>query len=134
MMFARRLVAILLGGFLTLVVFAYANPAIDGGTMQGEMADHVLCPEMGMTPVCPGVLQHLAHWQSTFLVTLTEIFPLLLLLSIAAAVVWFLHRHLHKLDFSLEQQRRVRFATRSLLPRHILHEAFSRGIIHSKAY
>jgi hypothetical protein len=134
MMLVQRLTAILLGGFLTLVVFAYANPAVDAGTMRGEMADHILCPEMGMTSACTGVLQHLAHWQSTFLAVLTEGMPLLLLLAAAVLSFWLARRYVWEVVFLLSRDQRTQLIDYNVLPRSVLQEAFSNGIIHSKAY
>jgi len=134
MTLVQRSLAILLGGFLTFAVFAYVSPSMDMVTMRGQMADHVLCPFMGTTPACMGVLQHLAHWQTTFAAVLVDLIPFLTLLLTASALLWYVRKRpwepfsipRHSLQYQLNPS--------GILSRHTLQEAFSNGIIHSKAY
>lgn len=130
----QRFLAILLGGFLILAAFAYANPNVDTGMMRGEITDHVLCPLMGTTPTCMGVLQHLAHWQATFTATLIGIAPILLTLIFSGAFFWLTRKYIWELfDISIRTSF-IRAGSPALLLRHVLQEAFASGIIHSKAY
>lgn len=100
----------------------------------GDGTSHHVCPLMGTTPGCVNIMEHLSHWQSSFVAVLSDIVPLLVLLFIACVGLSFLQRFKWSLFGSLVQPLFIPVRERTLLPRSLLQQAFSDGLIHSKAY
>lgn len=133
MSLAQRFVAVLLAGFFLLGLFAYTSSAMGSDHSMSNGTTHHVCPFMGTTPGCVNILEHLLYWQNSFAVFLVEMVPLLVLLTIACAWLWLLRLHLRELSrfpLTILLIRNVG----SLLPRNILQEAFSNGIIHPKTF
>jgi hypothetical protein len=99
------------------------------------MADsHQLCPIMGGTGPCQNSMDHLSYWQTIFSVIPSEFFSALIALLTACACLWLVcrgiwkpHRHVLVPEWSPPIRT-------YLLPRSYLQEAFSNGILHSKAF
>lgn len=135
MTFARRTLAFALAGFFVFGILAYT------GSMTGSMhampdgATHSVCPLMGGTsPACVNVLQHIAHWQSSFAAVLIELAPLVLLLAALCIGVRFLFIDRWRVEKFLFTNPLQLSYSQAILPRHYLQDAFSNGILNSKAY
>ncbi len=96
----------------------------------GHMAG---CPFMEMTAVCQmSPFEHIAAWQNMFTATANEsaLATLLLLLFAAIVFVRSLYRSFSPEIRALSFYRPPKF----FLFRHSLQEAFSNGVLNSKAY
>ncbi len=128
----QRLLAILLVAFFALGIFSFTDSMVESHHTMGDGTEHHVCPLMGTTPACVSIVEHLAHWQSSFVAVLEDVLPLIVLLSIAYACLWLLYRPLEELGrFVPTSPLNV---LRLLLPRHALQEAFSSGLIHPKLF
>lgn len=134
MAFVQRSVAILLAVFFALGIFAYSSSMVESHHTMGDGTAHHVCPLMGNTPACVSIFEHISHWQSSFVAVLTDMLPLVVLLSIVCVCLWLLHYHIWELKRVFSTPWVPPDLLRSLLPRHALQEAFSNGLIHPKTY
>lgn len=134
MPFAKRSLATLLAVFFALGIFAYSGSMVESSHTMGDGTVHHVCPLMGNTLACVSIFEHISHWQSSFVAVLTEMLPLVVLLSIACTCLWLLHHHIWELKRVFSAPWVPPDLLRSLLPRHVLQEAFSNGLIHPKTY
>ena len=135
MMLIQRTLAFLLVAVFAFGILAYTGTVVESRHTMGDGTTHQVCPLMGgTTSACVNVLEHLAHWQSSFTGIFTELLLFVVLLIAACACLRLFHLDLWRFARAfLTSPPKVPHA-RSLLPRHVLQEAFSSGILHSKAF
>lgn len=136
-MFAPGIVKKAIGlGILALLLmgifgFYFTMPMDSGGHMTG-------CPFMGATAVCNMTpLEHMAAWQSMFTSTPAQAANVLTLLLLAATLVAsFFSRLFPRIDADLLGNKQRLYQKRSFAFAYAtpLQEAFSQGILNSKAY
>lgn len=130
----QRFLAVLLASFFALGILAYTGSMVESHHTMGDGTAHHVCPLMGTTPACVSIFEHLSHWQSSFIAVLSEVVPLVLLLSIACACLWLVHWQSYRLLRTVSVFPLKLLYSHALLPRHLLQEAFASGILNSKAY
>ncbi len=131
----QRSLAVLLTGFFVFGVLSYMGSMAESPHTMMNGETHSVCPLMGGTsPACVSVLEHIAHWQSSFAAVFVELLPLALLLAVIYIGVRFLYPDRWRIaKFLLTPHPHFSYSY-ALLPRHHLQDAFSNGILHSKAF
>lgn len=131
----QRSLALLLAGFFVFGILSYASSMAESSHTMANGATHSVCPLMGGTSsACVSVFEHIAHWQSSFAAVLIELLPLALLLASISLGVRFLYRDTWRVATFLFTTPPQFLYSHILLPRHYLQDAFSNGILHSKAH
>ena len=117
---------------LSLGAFAYGS-TFESHHAMGNGAIHHVCPLFGGASPCVPLIEHLAHFQLSFAAVIGEFFSfVVLLISGAIFFSWLQVERLRYLRYCLYVPPTP--LENSLLPRHTLSAAFSRGIIHPKLF
>lgn len=128
----NKLVAGLLVLFLGVGIFVCANLAISSQTHDLEAVSQI-CPPSGSGDSCSNLTEHLVFWQ-TVLTAIPSTFNILIISLLLLALL----PRPKRLPIFAENPRykapSICRTGHSFFPKHALQEAFSDGILHSKAF
>jgi len=132
-MSVNRVLAVILGLFFTVGFFVCTNIIASPTTHDLETVSSI-CPPSSSHGPCSNLEEHLSFWQALLNVTPTYfnflLGALLLALLIPRAKTLLFHTHA-----TLSQKKQIPLKNQGLVFfRHSLQEAFSNGILHSKAF
>ncbi len=133
MAFGQKLIAYVLIPFLLFGVLLCAALSMPMH-MEGMTAPHQmpsLCPMTGNTVPCQNALDHLTHWQNLFTAIPAFVSFIIVLIVVLTILPW-----LSQKSLILKQRLRLAplYIRQALLPPTPLQQAFSNGILHSKAF
>lgn len=128
----RKSLAIFLVFFFGIGIFVCANLAVSSKTHDLEVVSQV-CPPSGSGAPCSNLIEHMVFWQSVLTAIPSDLSILVISFLLLALLprlrrVYILAKNS---GYTIPPLRRT---NHSFFCRHVLQEAFSNGILHSKAF